>query len=138
MPFTDNAKINIKDKSSFFQLLYASGVMPGKSQNAVLQLYSITMWFYIKMILNFAKIDWNYFQIIEKLGLRPQNQYIMTCCCRNSMEGALIQNIGQKAVSRITPDAYNNPPLVCNFIVLTCIVQSFVLYFSILFYIPCN
>jgi len=42
----------------------------------------------------------------EKSFKIDQKQYIMTYCCRNSMEGTLIQYTGQKTVSRITPAYY--------------------------------
>ena len=57
------------------------------------------------------KIDqkyWKILQIIGKFGLRPEKQYIMTYCCRNSMEVAPIQYTGQKTVLRITPDFHSN------------------------------
>ena len=59
-----------------------------------------------KNIGKFFKNDLKYWKILQtkgKFGLRPQKQYIMTYCYRNSMEGALIQYTGQKTVSSITP-----------------------------------
>ena len=56
------------------------------------------------------KIDQKYqkiLQIIEKFGLRKQKQYIVTYCCRNRMEGDLIQYTGQKTVLHITPENCN-------------------------------
>ena len=57
---------------------------------------------------------WKILQITGKFGLRHQKQYIMTYCCRNSMEGTLIQYNGQKTVSRTTPAIpIINPMLHC-------------------------
>ena len=90
----------------FNAALQYSGVMPGKSQNAVLQLYSIIFFFAVskskpKILENLSKLTKS---IGKSLGLRPQKQYIMTYCCRNSTEGALLQYTGQKRVLRITPE----------------------------------